>query len=74
VKTEDVTSNRGAVLLKELKALVDSFPEHRRKELVRTVKSVISELDEQSGSEHSATPTAHLGTGLIPGFTRNETK
>jgi hypothetical protein len=44
VNNETVTSNRGAVLLGELKALVDSFPQHRRKEVIKIFETVFTRL------------------------------
>ena len=40
-------TNRGAVLLAELKALVDSFPQHQRKDLIK-----ITLKDEGENNKH----------------------
>lgn len=45
MSNQDVGVNRGAVLLKELKDLVDSFPEHHRKEVIRIFRTVFSGLN-----------------------------
>ena len=51
---ENVKSNRGAVLLGELKALVDSFPEHRRKDVINAFEVVFTRLNADYQSRHSA--------------------
>jgi hypothetical protein len=50
---ENKSPNCGVVLLRDLKALVDSFPEGRRKELIKLVESVFRSLRARRPSEHS---------------------
>lgn len=50
---QTVESSRGAVLLRELKNLVDSFPEHRRKEVIRMIGIVFTQLNAGDQSPHS---------------------
>ena len=45
MNVENGTPNRGAVLLAELKALVDSFPPQRRAYVIRTLESVFRGLN-----------------------------
>jgi len=55
VTTENLNLHRGAVLLAELKELVDSFPAEQRNEIVNLVKRVIRELgDHYCGSGNAA--------------------
>lgn len=42
--TERVDTNRGAALILELKELVDSFPDHQRKEVISLVRHVFQAL------------------------------
>lgn len=51
---ENVRSNRGAVLLGEVKALVDSFPQHRRKDVIKAFEVVFTRLNADYQSRHSA--------------------
>jgi hypothetical protein len=44
VKSKNGTSNCGAALLGELKALVDSFPDHQRTDVIEILDSVFKEL------------------------------
>jgi hypothetical protein len=53
VNIKNATSNCGAVLLGELKALVDSFPQHRRKEVIKIIETVFR-LSADYQSRHSA--------------------
>jgi hypothetical protein len=46
-------SNRGAVLLAELKVLVDSFPHHHRTAVIKTLETVLRELGAHHPSCHS---------------------
>lgn len=41
---DTVNSNPGAILLSNLKAIVDSFPSPRRKELIAVIGSVLGTL------------------------------
>jgi hypothetical protein len=43
--TEKIESSPGAVLLGELKELVESFPAHRRKEMIGLVTRVFNALN-----------------------------
>jgi hypothetical protein len=52
VSIEEVTSNRGAVLLAELKALVDSFPQHQRRDLIKICETVFRGLNAGHKSRH----------------------
>ena len=45
---DNVMSSSGVKLLAELKELVDSFPDHQRKEVLKAVKTVISEVTAHS--------------------------
>lgn len=51
---ETAKSDRGAVLLRELQDLVDSFPEYRRKEVIRTIRIVFTRLNTGNQTRHSA--------------------
>ena len=46
-------SNRGAVLLAELKALVDSFPHHQRAGVSKVIGIALKELNADFPSRHS---------------------
>ena len=48
-----VERNRGAVLLAELKALVDSFPHHRRAGVIRMIEIAFEKLNADFHSRHS---------------------
>lgn len=41
---ESIQTGRGAVLLRELKDLVDSFPEHRRKLVIEIIGTVLTRM------------------------------
>jgi hypothetical protein len=45
-------SNRGAVLLAELKVLVDSFPHHQRAAVIKTLETVLRGLGAHHPSWH----------------------
>ena len=51
---ENGMSNRGAVLLAELKALVESLPHQQRTDVVQTLKIVFRGLDADSKIRRSA--------------------
>jgi len=53
VKVENGTSNRGAVLLAELKALVDSFPDHHRGNIIKMLEITFKELNADDQRRHS---------------------
>jgi len=53
VKIENGTPNRGAVLLTELKALVDSFPHHQRGNVIKMLEITFRELNANHESRHS---------------------
>ena len=53
MKIENGTSNRGGVLLAELKALVDSFPPHQRTDVIKALEIVFRGLDADYPSRHS---------------------
>ena|SRR5215813_5778165 len=53
VKVENGTSNRGAVLLAELKALVDSLPHHQRGNVIKMLEITFRELNADDQSRHS---------------------
>ena len=42
---ENTGSNRGVVLLAEIKELVDSFPKDRRKEVIQVFRTVFTRLN-----------------------------
>ena len=46
-------TNRGAVLLAELKAVVDSYPPYQRIDLIKTLKTVLRGLDADYPSRRS---------------------
>jgi len=48
-----IEDNRGAVLLAELKALVDSFPHHRRAGVIKMIEIAFKKLDADFHSQHS---------------------
>jgi hypothetical protein len=48
-----VEGNRGAVLLAELKALVDSFPHHERAGVIKMIEIAFKELNADLYSWHS---------------------
>jgi hypothetical protein len=56
MNTENTKSDRGAVLLGELKALVDSFSEHQRKEVIKIIGSIVTGLNARCQNRHSADP------------------
>jgi hypothetical protein len=56
MNTENAKSNRGAVLLGELKALVDSFPEDQRKTVIKIIGTVVTKLSAGCETRHSANP------------------
>jgi len=53
VKVENGTSNRGAVLLAELKALVDSLPHHQRGNVIKMLEITFRELNADCQGRHS---------------------
>ena len=54
--TQTVKSDRGAILLRELRDLTDSFAEHRRKEVIRTIWIVFTQLNAGHQTRHPADP------------------
>ena len=54
MKVKNGTPNRGAVLLAELKALIESFPDQQRTDVIQTLKIVFKGLDADSKSRRSA--------------------
>jgi len=56
MNTENTNPDCGVALLGELKALVDSFPEHQRKEVIKIIGSVVTGLNAGCQSRHSADP------------------
>ena len=54
MNTDNANTNRGAVLLKELKTLVDSFPEDQRKEVIKVIGTVVTKLSAGRYSRDSA--------------------
>lgn len=67
---ENGTSNRGAVLLAELKAVVDSFPPHQRTDVVKTLEIVFRGLDADYPSQHSLNLLPEVNT--VPGLPSKE--
>jgi hypothetical protein len=53
MKLENGTLDRSAVLLAQLKTLVDSFPHQQRTDLIETLKIVFSGLDAGEENRHS---------------------
>lgn len=53
---QTVESGRGALLLRELKDLVDSFAEHRRKEVIKIIATLLTRLGAGCQSRQSAEP------------------
>jgi hypothetical protein len=68
VKIENGTSNRGAVLLAELKALVDTFPHHKRADVIKILETAFSRLNADKQSRHSVDlqPGEELSSTLLP--------
>ena len=58
-------SNRGAVLLAELKVLVDSFPHHHRTAVIKTLETVLRGLDAHHPSWNSLNFSPEVNT--VPG-------
>jgi len=56
MNTENSNPDRGVALLGELKALVASFPEDQRKEVIKIIGSVVTGLNAGCQSRHSADP------------------
>ena len=54
MKLENGTPNRGAVLLAQLKTMVDSFPHHQRTDLIETLRILFKELDAGNQNRDSA--------------------
>ena len=59
MKVENGRPNRGAVLLAELKALVESFPHQQRTDVVQTLKIVFRGLDADSRRSVHLQPEAN---------------
>ena len=57
-------SNRGAVLLAELKALVDSFPHHQRTAVIKTLERLLGGLDAEYPDRHSVNLQPEVNTVL----------
>jgi len=57
-----VEGNRGAVLLVELKALVDSFPPHRRAGVIMIIEITFKKLNADFYSRHSVDRQPVLGS------------
>ena len=68
MKVENGTPNRGAVLLAELKALVESFPHQQRRHVVQTLKTVFRGLDADSKSRRSVYLQPEANTVLSSAF------
>ena len=68
MKIENGRPNLGAVLLAELKALVESFPHHQRTDVVRTLKIVFRGLDADSKSRRSVHLQPEANTVLSSAF------
>jgi hypothetical protein len=64
VTIEIGASNRGAVLLAELKALVDTFPHRKRVDLIKILESVVRGLNADDQSLHSVDPRPEARTVL----------
>lgn len=69
VKIENGTSNRGAVLLGELKALVDSFPPCQRRDVIKMLEIAFRGLNADRQGRHfvdmppaSPSPKTSVGT------------
>ena len=65
---ENGRSNRGAVLLAELKALLDSLPHQQRTEVIQTLTIVFRGLDADSRTRRSVHPQPKANTVLRPPF------
>jgi hypothetical protein len=57
-----VERNRGAVLLAELKALVDSLPHHRRAGVIKMTEIAFKKLNADFNSRHSVDQQTALGS------------
>ena len=57
-----VDDKRGAVLLAELKALVDSFPHQQRAGVIRMIETTFKELKADFHSRHSVDQQPALGS------------
>jgi len=57
-----IEGNRGAVLLAELKALVDSLPHHRRAGVIKMIEIAFKELNADFHSRHSVDQQPALGS------------
>lgn len=68
MKVENDTPNRGAVMLAELKALVESFPHQQRTDVVQALKIVSKGLDADSKSRHSVHLQQEANTVLSSPF------
>ena len=62
MKIKNGTSNRGAVLLAELKALVDSFPHHQRAGVIKMLEIAFKKLNADFHSRHSVDQKPVLGS------------
>ena len=72
MKVENGTSNRGAVLLAELKALVDSLPHHQRGNVIKMLEITFRELNADCQGRHSigVQPEARTAIDSPPGRPR----
>ena len=57
-------SNGSAVLLTELKALVDSFPHRKRTGVIKTIETILTGLDAHYSSLHSVNLRPEANTVL----------
>ena len=63
-----VEGNRGAVLLAELKALVDSLPHHRRAGVIKMIEIAFKKLNADFHSRHSVYRQPALGSAFPEEF------
>ena len=57
-----IEGNRGPVLLAELKALVDSFPHHRRAGVIKMIEIAFKKLNDDFHSRYSVDQKPALGS------------
>ena len=62
MKIENGRSKRGAVLLAELKALVDFFPHHRRAGVIKMIEIAFNKVNAGFHSRHSVDGHPALGS------------
>lgn len=68
MKLENGMSNPGAVLLAQLKALVDSFPHQQRTDLIKALKIVFRGLDAGHQHRHSVHLQPEVSSVFSPRF------